>query len=256
MKIPHSIISGLLFGVLVAVASGQGVMSSEVLQGQGFARLFNGRDLSGWRIPEGDGGWVTLFDGKSLDAFRMGPENSWVVEDGAIALKRTDYDGKEHNADYLWARVPRGDFILELEFKVPEKANSGVFLRTSDLNDPVYTGIEIQVNNSHGKPQLTRGGTVGAIYDCQAPSKNAAKPPGEWQQMRITCRGPGIVVELNGEMVNEMNLNRWVEPKRNPDGSDNKFPRALKDFAREGHIGFQDHGRPVWYRNIRVRGLE
>lgn len=200
-------------------------------------------------------GFESLFDGRNIDAFQMGPDKSWVVEDGAIALKRADYDGKEHNADYLWAKKPYGDFVLELEFKVPEKANSGVFLRTSDMSDPVYTGIEVQVNNSHGKPQLTRGGTVGAIYDCQAPSKNAARPPGEWQQMRVTCEGPKITVELNGEKVNEMDLNRWAEPNRNPDGSENKFPRALKDFSRKGYIGLQDHGRPVWYRSVRVQEL-
>lgn len=200
-------------------------------------------------------GWVTLFDGGNLDAFQMGPDKSWAVEGGVIALRRADYDGKEHNADYLWAREPHGDFVLELEFKVPEKANSGVFLRTSDLGDPVFTGIEVQVNNSFGKDQLTRGGTVGAIYDCQAPSKNAAKPPGEWQSMRVTCRGPRITVELNGETVNEMDLDRWSVPRKNPDGSENKFPRALKDFARRGHVGFQDHGRPVWYRNVRVKAM-
>ncbi len=201
-------------------------------------------------------GWTTLFDGGNLDAFKMGPDKSWAVEGGAIALKRTDYDGKEHNADYLWTKGTYGDFVLELEFKVPEKANSGVFLRTADLGDPVFTGIEVQVNNSFGKDQLTRGGTVGAIYDCQAPSKNAASPPGEWQHMRVSCRGPGIAVELNGQTVNDVDLDRWTLPRKNPDGSENKFPRALKDFARRGHIGFQDHGRPVWYRNVRVKALE
>jgi len=44
--------------------------------------------------------------------------------------------------------------------------------------------------------------------------------------------------------------------RREMDGSPNKFPRALKAFARSGHVGLQDHGRPVWYRNIRVKRLD
>jgi hypothetical protein len=208
------------------------------------------------RLKGGEANWVTLFGGRNLDAWQMGSDKSWGVEDGVIALKRADYDGKEHNNDYLWTKEPYGDFTLELEFKTLEKANSGVFLRTSNLKDPVYTGIEVQVNNSFGKPDLSRGGTVGAIYDCQAPTKNAAKPPGEWQRMRLTCKGPKIVVELNGETVNEMNLNQWTEPNKNPDGSKNKFPKPLKEFARKGHVGLQDHGRPVWYRNIKIKKLD
>ena len=199
--------------------------------------------------------WNTLFDGTNLDAFRMGPDQSWVIEDEVIALRRREYDSKEHNADYLWTRERYGDFILELEFQTQERANSGVFLRTSDLKDPVHTGIEVQVSNSYGKPGVNRGGTAGAIYDCLAPTKNAAKPPGEWNHYRITCEENKILVMLNGELVVDMDLNRWTEPHKNPDGSKNKFGTALKDFAREGYIGFQDHGRPVWYRNVRVKPL-
>jgi len=204
----------------------------------------------------GESGFVSLFDGKNLDAWRMGPDKSWVVEDGVIALKRADYDGKEHNNDYLWTKEQYGDFILELEFKIPEKANSGVFLRTADLKDPVYSGIEVQVNNSFGRKDLSRTGTAGAIYDCLAPTKNTIKPPGEWNHYRITCRDNRITVALNGEQIVDMDLNQWTEPNRNPDGSKNKFPKPLKDFARKGHIGLQDHGRPVWYRNIRIKKLD
>lgn len=199
-------------------------------------------------------GWITLFDGGGLDHWQMGPDRSWIVEDGVIALRR-EFDGKEHNADYLWTTKPFGDFILELEFKVPEKANSGVFLRTPDLRDPVSTGIEVQVANSYGRKELNKGGIAGAIYDCLAPSKNSIKPPGEWNRCRITCDGPKITIDLNGETVTEMDLDLWKEPNKNPDGTDNKFATPLKDFARRGHIGFQDHGRPVWYRNIRVKPL-
>ncbi len=200
----------------------------------------------------GGDGFVSLFNGKDLSGWRTGPDNAWVVEDGVIALKNRT-DGKEHNADYLWTEKAYGDFVLELEFRVPEQANSGIFLRTSDLKDPVYTGIEVQVANSFGRPQLSRGGTAGAVYDLQAPSKNAVRKPGEWNQILIACRGSRIEVVLNGEAVVDLDLDRWTEPQKNPDGSKNKFPRALKDFARTGHIGLQDHGRPVWYRNLRVK---
>lgn len=199
----------------------------------GFVRLFNGKDLSGWTT---------------------GPDNSWVVDDGVIALKR-EGDGREHNADYLWTKETYGDFVLELEFKIPQRANSGIFLRTSNLKDPVYTGIEVQVANSYGRETLSRGGTAGAVYDCLAPSKNTVKKPGQWNRCRITCHDNKILVVLNGEKIIDMDLNRWTEPRKNPDGSPNKFPKAIKDFAREGYIGLQDHGRPVWYRNIRIKRL-
>jgi len=198
--------------------------------------------------------WISLFDGKDLSAWKISPTAKWSVEGGAIALKdRTD--GEMRNVDYLWTKETYGDFVLELEFKVPEQANSGVFLRVADLKDPVYTGIELQVTNSYGKP-LSRGGTAGAIYDCLAPTKNAAKKAGEWNKYRITCDDNRIRVVLNGEQILEMDLNHWTAAGKNPDGTPNKFRKPLKDFARSGHIGFQDHGRPVWYRNVRLKRLD
>ncbi len=200
-------------------------------------------------------GWITLFDGKDLDAFQMSPAAKWVIRDGVITLDgRTD--GSLNNDDYLWTREKYGDFVLELEFRVCEGyCNSGVFLRTADLKDPVYSGIEIQVSNSHGKP-LSRGGTAGAVYDCLAPTENAVLPPGSWNRYRITCDDNRIVVQLNDRKVLEMDLDRWTETGKNPDGTPNKFTRPLKDFAREGYLGLQDHGRPVWYRNVRVKRLD
>jgi hypothetical protein len=200
-------------------------------------------------------GFVPLFNGKDLSGWLCGPDKSWIVEDGAIALER-EFDGREHNLDYLWTNETYGDFILELEFKVPERANSGVFLRTSDLKDPVYTGIEVQVSNSFGRDQWSKGNCAGAIYDCLSPTKNTVKKPGQWNAYRITCDDNRIVVVLNGEQIINMDLDKWTEPNKNPDGTKNKFGTALKDFARVGHIGLQDHGRPVWYRNIRIKRLD
>ena len=204
--------------------------------------------------PVQEEGFVWLFDGGDLSAWKMGPDRSWVVEDGVIRLRR-EMDGREHNTDYLWTKEAYGNFVLELEFKIPERANSGVFLRTSDLSDPVYTGIEVQVANSYGKTTWSKGNCAGAIYDCLAPTANAVKDPGQWNHYHITCRDNQIAVVLNGQTVIDMDLNQWSKPNMNPDGTKNKFPRALADFAREGHIGLQDHGRDVCYRNIRVKRL-
>jgi hypothetical protein len=184
----------------------------------------------------------------------MGPVRSWIVEDGAITVKRETYDGKEHNQDYLWTRDMYDDFVLEVECKVTDETNSGIYLRTPDLRDPVYTGIEVQVSNSQGKP-ITIRGTAGAIYECLMPTKNMMKPAGEWNQFRVTCIQNKIIVELNGAQIIDMDLDLWDTPNMNPDGTKNKFGTALKRFARRGYVGFQDHGRKVWYRNIRIKRL-
>ncbi|MHC4299709.1 MAG: family 16 glycoside hydrolase [Planctomycetota bacterium] len=199
--------------------------------------------------------FVTLFDREDLRDAITGTDNAWVFKDGVLTVKRKDMDGREHNFDYIWTKEKYGDFVLDLEFKVIEGTNSGIFFRTSDLNNPVYTGIEIQVANSYGRDRISNKGTAGAIYDCLKPTKNAINKPGEWNRCILTCKGNSVKVVLNGEQVIDMDLDRWTTAGKNPDGTDNKFKRAIKDFARIGHIGLQDHGRPVWYRNVRVKRL-
>ena len=196
--------------------------------------------------PTSEAEVVTLFDGSSLDAWRVKPDGWVIEEDGSL--------GRRKGGGYAWTKARFGDFVLELDFKVGPKTNSGVFIRTADLRKVVQTGIEVQILDSHGKASVGKH-DCGAIYDCLAPSKNAVKAPGEWNSMTVTCRGSKIQVVLNGEQVIDMDLAQWTEPSKNPDGSKNKFHTAYKDMPREGHIGFQDHGKPVWYRNVRVRKL-
>jgi len=195
--------------------------------------------------PAGDG-WETLFDGASLDKWQFKP-GAWVVEDGLMTLKP--------HGGYIWTKEQFGDFVLDLEFKLAKGTNSGVFIRTANLRDPVQTGIEVQILDSWGKKKPSKH-DCGAIYDCLAPTENAVNPPGQWNRMTITCKGPIIQVVLNGKKIIDMNLDRWTQPHTNPDGSRNKFRTAYKDMPRKGYIGFQDHGKPIWFRNIRIKRLD
>lgn len=200
--------------------------------------------------PDGGGkqeaaqsGWIALFDGTGLDAWqdRDGGPAKWRIEDGALS-------GRDGSGD-IWTKQRFSNFVLELEFRTT--GNSGVFVRTDNPKDNVQTGIEVQIDN----PGTPGRHSVGAIYDLVAPSENVARKD-EWNRLKVTCDGPKITVEMNGRRIAEMDLDRWTEAGKNPDGSPNKFRTALKDFKREGHIGFQDHGHRVWYRNVRIRPLD
>ena len=63
-------------------------------------------------------------------------------------------------------------------------------------------------------------------------------------------------VVLNGQQVIDADLDRWTTPHKNPDGSQNKYNKPLKDFPRSGYIGLQDHGHDVWFKNIKVKPIK
>jgi hypothetical protein len=190
--------------------------------------------------------WKPLFDGKDLSGWQTANgqpvKKGWVVKNGELV--------RERGAGDIWTKQRYGDFVLEVEFKTT--GNSGVFIRTDDPKDNVQTGIEVQVDVPRGKPSKH---SVGAIYDLVPPSKEPAKK-GDWNKLTITAKGSTVEVALNGEKIAEMDVNRWTEGGKNPDGTKNKFKTALKDFKREGYIGLQDHGAVVAYRNIKIKELK
>jgi hypothetical protein len=193
-----------------------------------------------------DDGWRELFNGKDLSGWRVNATNHWIVKDGELTWKQAAVD--------LWTEEEFGDFILELEFKCTPGCNSGVFIRTGDIKDNVQSGIEVQIWDSYGQTKLEKHHCA-AIYDALAPSKNAEKKPGEWNRIVITAKANLIHVDLNGERVIEMDLDQWSEAGQNPDGTPNKFKKPIKDFPRKGFIGLQDHHKPVSFRKVRIKPL-
>jgi len=199
-------------------------------------------------------GWVLLFDGKSVDGWmndKTGqPAPAGAVEDGAINPKKV---GKAYVP--YFSKQKFEDFVLAMDFKVTKGCNSGIFIRVANPKDPVQSGFEIQVMDSFGKEKLDKH-EMGALYDAQEPSKNVSKPAGEWQHIEITAKGDLISVVLNGEKVNEVDLSKWTEAGKNPDGTKNKYKLAYKDMVKTGFIGMQDHGQDAWYKNIKVKELK
>jgi hypothetical protein len=177
-----------------------------------------------------------------------------AVEAGKWSFKNGELVAADHET--IWTKESYGNFILDLEFKVAKESNSGVFLRSGDIKN-VLAALEIQV---HENADGSKYGMVGAIYDAMPPSKKMAKSVGEWNHFTITCKDSLVSVVFNGEEVIHADLNNWPEKGKNPDGTPNKFPKALKDFARKGPLGLQGlHGKaqaPVWYRNMKIKVLE
>jgi hypothetical protein len=166
-------------------------------------------------------------------------KGNWSLNDGVITLTpRPGERGWSRWDAYLWSKKQYADFRISFDYMVQKGGNSGFYFRVRDRNDPVAQGIEVQIFDSGSKPadaKLTDHDS-GGIIPGKAPTKNAAKPAGEWNSFVITSRDDKLTVVLNGEVVNEVDLTAG----------------ALGRRPKVGYIGFQDHALPLSLRNIRI----
>ncbi|NER09763.1 protein of unknown function [Muriicola jejuensis] len=208
-------------------------------------------------------GWEILFDGTSFDQWKgyrqEGMAEHWKIEEGAMVFS-PPAERKGGESFNIVSRQDYGNFILSLEWKVAEGANSGIFWGVKE--DPAYgqpyeTGPEIQVLDNTRHPDAKNGIThqAGALYDMVAPSEDVTRPAGEWN----TC-----VITVNyAEHTGKVNLNGVdvvTFPLDNPEWdamvSNSKFA-DWPGFGKHhmGKIGLQDHGDVVAFRNIRIKRL-
>ncbi|MCP4782559.1 MAG: DUF1080 domain-containing protein [Fuerstiella sp.] len=230
-----SICISLAFQVAPYVAAAEG--HPKVQAEKGWRSLFNGVDLTGWDFRDMKGGTPA--------------SDTWAAEDGTLTRKG--------NA-YISTKEKFGDFVLDMEFKVGARTNSGIFIRY----EPKYSAglrkywtngaLEIQLLDSFGKTEPGRHDCC-SLYDLVAPSTNPMKKPGEWNRVTITARGSNITIVLNNKTVVNADLDEWSEAKKNPDGTPNKYEKPIKDAPREGYIVLQDHPGDIWFRNINILPL-
>ncbi len=174
--------------------------------------LFNGKDLTGWT---GSG---------------------YEVKDGAIVCTPK---GKNLTSEKKYS-----NYVLSFEFKLPPGGNNGIGIHYTGTGNPANEGMEIQVldDTAPKYKDLKDYQFHGGIYFLKAAKKGHLKPVGEWNKETITVNGNHVIVELNGVIINEANLDDLAA----------KFPKHKGVKLRSGHICFCGHGDPVAYRNISI----
>ncbi len=174
--------------------------------------LFNGKDLTGWT---GDG---------------------YEVKDGAIYCTP--------NGKNLTSVKTYSNYVLEFEFKLPPAGNNGLGIHYTGEGDPAYTGMEVQIldDTSPTYKDLKVYQFHGGLYTLKAAKGANLKPLGEWNTKKITVNANHVIIELNGKVINEANLDDLAK----------EFPKHTGVKRREGFICFCGHGDPVAYRNINI----
>lgn len=176
------------------------------------------------------------------------PATQWKVENGVLF-------GSVPRGTWLVSEQEYGDFVLEFEWKLGERGNSGCGLRFPLAGDPAFDGLELQMADLRYNPEAKPDELTGGLYRAVAPKEQVYRPT-EWNRYRITCRGSRIQVELNNVAILDVDLDSQTTPTKRHNGMD---APPLKDRPRKGHIGFQELSRgdsQVQIRNARIKVLE
>jgi hypothetical protein len=212
---------------VVCGALSASVLSASVLFAaetpDGFTPLYNGKDLTGWTVMDGDA-------------------SAWAA-DGEVIKCIKDGGG--------WLRTEKmySDFILKIDFKIGPGGNSGVGLRFPSKGDPAHEGMEVQIldDDADQYKNLKEAQYCGGIYLQAAAKRGAARPVGEWNSYEIECRGPFVKVTLNGQVIVDISIDDHTEGKGGY--------KALADRPEVGFVGMQCHGDEVEFRNVFIRDL-
>lgn len=209
-----------------------------------------GAELNSLTDAEAKEGWKLLFDGKSAEGWMSWKTkkplelDGWVIEDGALTLKKGGGD--------IYTAEAYENFELSLEWKT--KGNSGILFRVNpEVNGAIYrVAPEIQIERSKGKKSTDAGGLYD-LYDIAVEGEKKIDPDG-WNEIRIRLVDGKGTHWLNGQKVAEYEIGNEDWKKR---VAASKFA-TWEGFAEtaKGHLGLQDHGAEVAFRNIKIRVIK
>tara|TARA_Y100000588_G_scaffold58453_2_gene56797 strand:+ start:1509 stop:2129 length:621 start_codon:yes stop_codon:yes gene_type:complete len=195
----------LLFATLIASAC--------FAQGKEAVSLFNGKDLTGWKNAK------------------------YIVEDGVLICKGGNLVTEKQYTNY----------VFEMDFLLPPGGNNGLGIHYPGKGGPSSSGMELQIlDNKHPKyAKLVDSQYHGSLYKLKAAKRGHLKPAGEWNHQKVTVNGPSVIVELNGVVILDANLDEINKQK----------PKHKGAQRRSGHICFCGHGAPVKFKNITIKEL-
>jgi hypothetical protein len=197
-------------------------------------------------------GWRLLFDGKTLNGWRAyGADtmpSGWQAVNGILT--------RVSRAADIITKEQFGDFDLVLDWKVGPGGNSGIFYRAVEGLEWIYHGApEYQLlddpNHRDGRNPLTSAGAAYGLYEVP---RGIVKPAGEWNTARIMARGAHVQHWLNGQKTADymQGSPEWAAIVATT--KFNAWPAYGK--AMRGHIGLQEHGGRIEFRNIKIRELK
>lgn len=210
-------------------------------------------------------GWKLLFDGKSLDGWhsygKAAAGKSWIIDENAIHLDVRplgEGEWQQRDGGDILTGEEFQDFELELDWKIGKCGNSGIiYYVVEDTSKYSYvweTGPEMQVldNTCHPDARIIKH-RAGDLYDMISCKYEMVKPAGEWNHVRLVSRGGKVEHWLNDRKLVEFDMNSPEWPEMIAKSKFKDMPGFGK--ARKGRISLQDHGDPVWYKNIKIRKL-
>ena len=210
-------------------------------------------------------GWQLLWDGKTTSGWRGAgsagfPTKGWTIEEGMLSPNK----GDNHGGGDLVSEKKFKNFILEVDFKITEGANSGIKYFIQDEPEKKNTvGFEYQVLDDLRHPDAKEGingnRTLASLYDLVTANSQLSDPSqpvkrvngiGEWNRARIEVNGTKVIHYLNGVKVLEITKGSPSFKEAIARSKFSKIP-GFGEFE-DGHILLQDHGHKVDFRNIKI----
>lgn len=207
-------------------------------------------------------GWTLLFNGKDFAGWRQcnatGMPANWTIEDDAmkVLIGEGKKPGQGAGGDILFGDKKFKDFELSIDWKASKMANSGIFYYVREVpGKPIYYAApEIQVlDNADATDNKIDSHLAGSLYDMLPADPKTVKPAGEWNTIVVRVKDGKVSHTQNGVEVVSYTL--WT-PEWDALIQKSKFksfPGFTEGISKEGYIGLQDHGYPVWFRNIKIR---